>query len=1232
MTTKSTKTRIEGLVALGVEPAKLKSNDSIALVQGRTRIILIDQAGDATAAGKYWSTHTNLELPQGGFMSQVARREGNTEYIKLQNGKKAVTRRWTTDGEFAFTKIGDQYYSKQRRNYVVQVPVVVKGRRRDDSQYTRHSHMPIEQLGLTSQTLPMNLTPAQRASKLKEIISAQLPNGALYEVSKETWQLDPDGSWIVNEESVQFDEATGETESNVVLDRRVGVRPTMPGLLFPEGLCAEAFESADDYLCAPRQIAAVLKRDLDQVVADLMAIELLLYNTTELHTRGCTPRVVIEYAKKQELACVLLHNEKTVEIVPGNRPILAFALHEDHCYFYSCPRVRNTLMKRCNIENVKLKKAQRISTTPPAADWLKWDSKIEPGHFCCEESSLDAVRSWFLSRGREPRLILKDHIDVRSLTYNCTQRLDCCVGLLVIHLMPAHWEEIDLWVEKLNIGIAYQGQGMAGMSLKVLNHLIRTSRERVYLDGEAKAELLEKYDNKCGTCGARGTLEFDHIGRVSDSFEEQGIDAFQPMCVACHAEKTLLESRKHEDDELSSHFEKGVFDNYVMSDRAPPLVYKNKILSPFELPECEIVDVQRCRKNALFFNTHPIPVFSPLDSIVKRTSFELGDLCFVTKKYSSFITQLGYTGQGWMHRVQAEWLLHTGTIDWSCISHILTATAHLPYNLFVSPLRKMEAAWNDRQLKKQSINSLIGLWCLDEPKSYTARTSTHEGDCPPGAAKRIFHWSDGGVSGVIYDFVSTTKLIGCTSCRPLHDLCMSTEAVRVGMMIYALKNTGCQLYEFKTDSILYKPRKRKRPDLFRLSFKELHTIREMYEPALKKTRRLDQHCEMVAICSDEPVFRVEPAKETDMMKSNGKMPERKPTPAPEITPLTYIERTQVEGELVVMQGGSLFCKGIAGVGKSFFCNKLVERLRASKVKVDCCAKTHTASARLPDGCTLDHWVQRHILNGAPSCDVLYLDEISQIDVGLLALLARLTYTNMRFILAGDFHQFSPIGSCWKGTPIDDEAFQRSALLHRMCGGNVVHLTECRRADSVLFDFYSSLIDGGMRFELPVARAVAEAREIFKFEGTARWNLVISHAKRVQLNRTLNLLHSRGKEVTKLEITGQAVRGNAAQSMLIWPGIQLLGHSGRIVRNQVLYTVKKIEGEQVWLEELAKPLSFDQVKSCLRLSFSQTYASVQGNEYDEPLRLHDCTHRFFSRKHLFVGLSRSKQGAFVSLVD
>jgi len=243
-----------------------------------------------------------------------------------------------------------------------------------------------------------------------------------------------------------------------------------------------------------------------------------------------------------------------------------------------------------------------------------------------------------------------------------------------------------------------------------------------------------------------------------------------------------------------------------------------------------------------------------------------------------------------------------------------------------------------------------------------------------------------------------------------------------------------------------------------------------------------------------------------------------------------------------------------------------------------------------------------------------------------------SWHKIRFLLAGDFNQFSPIGSCWKGTPIADDAFQRSALLHRMCGGHMVQLRECRRADKVLFDFYSSLILGGGRFVLPVARAVEEARAAFDFEGPVRWSLVISHAKRVLLNRKLNLFYARGKEVVKINIAGPALRENAAQSMIIGPGLQLLGSGGGHVRNQVAYTIKSIGDGQLWLEELEKPLTFAQVRSCLRLSFAQTYASVQGTEYDEPLRLHDCSHRFFSLKHLFVGLSRSKSGALDSLVD
>ena len=76
----------------------------------------------------------------------------------------------------------------------------------------------------------------------------------------------------------------------------------------------------------------------------------------------------------------------------------------------------------------------------------------------------------------------------------------------------------------------------------------------------------------------------------------------------------------------------------------------------------------------------------------------------------------------------------------------------------------------------------------------------------------------------------------------------------------------------------------------------------------------------------------------------------------------------------------------------------------------------------------------------------------------------------------------------------------------------------------------------------------------------------------------------------------------------------------------------VPAEKLRLRGLEADFSFEQVKQWLRLSYAQTYASCQGTEFSGSLCLHDCTSRFFSRRHLFVGLSRAKQDAAVSLRD
>ena len=255
----------------------------------------------------------------------------------------------------------------------------------------------------------------------------------------------------------------------------------------------------------------------------------------------------------------------------------------------------------------------------------------------------------------------------------------------------------------------------------------------MYLTGPEKNELLEQYGYACALCGAKENLEWDHITSLSTSFGEQ---EFWCICAQCHSQKTSEEPRVFDGDPLVSHFCPAVWEAYVQSERTPPLIHKAEAFGNLE--GCWISDVRRCRRNALLHCAHEIPVFSCLDDVQLMRDMVLGDLNFVTKAATDPIAQLGYTGSGWQHRVQTEWLLHSGVIDWKDISHKLTATGRLPADLLKKPLEKMERSWEVGGLGKQSVNAMVGTWMLDDQFAFKHISSEHPDDAPPGALKHTF--------------------------------------------------------------------------------------------------------------------------------------------------------------------------------------------------------------------------------------------------------------------------------------------------------------------------------------------------------------------------------------------------------------------------------------------------------------------------------------------------------------
>ena len=230
--------------------------------------------------------------------------------------------------------------------------------------------------------------------------------------------------------------------------------------------------------------------------------------------------------------------------------------------------------------------------------------------------------------------------------------------------------------------------------------------------------------------------------------------------------------------------------------------------------------------------------------------------------------------------------------------------------------------------------------------------------------------------------------------------------------------------------------------------------------------------------------------------------------------------------------------------------------------------------------------------------------------------------SVQWIMSGDPEQFGPVHDSWRGCPVKPGAFEGSSFFWSRCHGNRLRLTTCRRSSVELFDYYSSLIRGGARFQLDLRAVLEEARARFVFDGPARHNVCISHRHRKKLNAQLgNHFKPVGARYLKASTPHE-------ESQWVYPGAPLIGcASGQRskIQNNVEYEVAALTEGGVVLVGGAK-LTDAQVLHWTRPAWARTIASIQGTEFDEELRVWDTRNPHFTMRHLYVCLSRAKDAS------
>jgi hypothetical protein len=974
---------------------------------------------------------------------------------------------------------------------------------------------------------------------------------------------------------------------------------------------------------------------------------------------------------------------------------------------------------------------QDIALVPPG----NYHTKSEDGPYDEERGrTLKGLVTLLVNQGRYPRVRYQRYppkmgstapADMPSCIVYTKTAMDCSAesrGEIRVSSHARDATQTAAWARVLDI--PYSGQSLGVFTNRALDVILRR-RHRKYLSRMNKDAMLEEQCHSCKLCGdtlGSDTI-FDHIvplhqlaralsGSMASS---QAPSEFQAICGQCSANKTAKEPRASA-SALESHFTARVWEAYVQNPLPPNIIYKDADVPDLpmqwrDVAKHHMFDVVRCRRSALYY-ADALPVFSPLDDMVPVTHEDaLPDLIYVDRPapqphdLQSLMSALPYLGPGWYHKVSVEYCLHTHRLDWTDLKWGVTASAHYPGDAVRVALDILEASWEDVQLEsskdrpwKRSINSMVGVWGMKDRVNITSLLSYGDvGEELYGPYGERYTQHDAYGAKGLTEYRRVTHVATSATFRPLYDLCLCTEHVRLAQGYQALRAAFVPRFPLKlvnvtVDGLIWeKPRKAVTTDKIEklvadVTFERLPTLEDhirevlpqhILERTQKRLKMTTLHPIQGVFPSTEHVFRVVTPKDAQHLRGNYTIKKCLKSDADPAAGYAWDDLSRAEAMTCILEGGSCFVQGIAGTGKSHFIREeILPELRSRGLSVTIVAKTHVA-AKVAGGGTIDHFAWRHIREGGTNVDVVWVDEVSLLDIDLLTELNHLCFrpAPVQWLLSGDFNQYLPFFNSFRGQAVT-KSFECSELLYHMAGGNRVTLTECMRSEQALFDYYASLIQGGSRFETPLEQIVQECRAMFHkgnahgfIQGThhAPLNFVVSHKRRVGVNKACNEADRVDKTgVVRFIMTefGGSVENapesdekhestNGPQDAYFWPGMKVVAcKTTKALRNGEEYRIVEIGGthvtmvpwalltpagakptaegdaddgesviseEQAALIELTRAVFFRST----RLPYGICYASIQGVTVEGLCALHDTGHSHFNRRMLFVALSRAR---------
>ena len=329
------------------------------------------------------------------------------------------------DGSTQLTALGRRWYRKRSIEYIVSIPTLISGTRANGNIYTRKSTLPVDVLGLSQIMISSALSEPERVREVKKRVLDSLlgkkhyvdsgGKQTLMEISGETIKLDRDGTWLISSLSTEVD-GEGVITTQAKMRQPLGcLRNCAAFLPFPDQVLPIDFESHDDRLCVPRQLAELLGQKLEQMCEsfdELMCGD----GWREI---GISANDLRRWCVQRGHPFLFVNSHKLISVysppVKHGRAI-ACCSFDDHAYIYKTARVFSSW--RIQDEKKKCERSMfqhdSISTQPNIDDWKQWDGKVVQGHFWTD--NLEHTRRQLLEKGYNCKVILRGSSEIGGLS------------------------------------------------------------------------------------------------------------------------------------------------------------------------------------------------------------------------------------------------------------------------------------------------------------------------------------------------------------------------------------------------------------------------------------------------------------------------------------------------------------------------------------------------------------------------------------------------------------------------------------------------------------------------------------------------------------------------------------------------------------------------------------------------------------------------------------------------